>query len=113
MCRQSEFRAVLVEPLITSLGLRDDFNAPCVGVPGSSKLEVLFTDRPEAIPLYQSIVESVGVTHLEAVNELVADVVGSWNEAEFNISLDPIIDLSTSIADAARCNYGPPNFIFF
>ena len=84
-----------------SLGLKDEFSMPCEGVPGCSKLDVLFTDRPEAQPLYQSIMESVGVRHLGDVNRVV-ESVGSWDASDGDTNIEAIFKLSESVTDVVN-----------
>ena len=100
VCRCGSLRTCFVEPLLVSLGLQDEFNMPCEGVPGCSKLDVLFTDRPEAEPLYQSIMESVGVRHLGDVTRVVESVVGSWDASDGDTNIEAIFKLSESVTDA-------------
>ena len=82
VCRCTSLRTCFVEPLLVSLGLDDEFHLPCEAVPGCSKLDVLFTDRPEAEPLYQSIMESVGVRHLGDMTRVAESIVGSWDASD-------------------------------
>ena len=97
ICKRSEFQECIVERLISSIGLTDDFAEPCASVPGSTKMDVLFSDLQEARPLRQSVVESLGVSHFEALSRLVGDVIGA---TEGDMDTQPLFAFGAAIEDA-------------
>ena len=89
--------------MLTKLERRAEVYEPCVDVPFMSKLEVLFSELPEARRLYRDIMESRGVNNFGLLNDMVADVVGTWEFRERGVSLIPTIALGEAIRDADIC----------
>ena len=102
VCKRGEFRPLLVEPLLVTLDLQDEFNQPYDSVPGSTKLEVLFTDRFEARLLYKSIVECLGVDNFDQVVQIVNHVVSPWY-GDAPAEGEPISKAMSSCLLCARC----------
>ncbi len=106
-----------LRPLLSSLGLLEEFCLTAFVLPGSptvrNKFDALFVHENHTSRLHQSIVEHCGVSNFHVLKERVAHIVGDMH---WSSEAQPVFAFCDVLTQAQRFNVGDsqepfPNFL--